>query len=71
MNSTELRIRSYSPNFDKCNCFLISNFITWLDKKKSSSNAHIIEVVKDNFAQFDESYFSDGIKNCKLAETSV
>ncbi|KAG5327480.1 MOS1T transposase, partial [Pseudoatta argentina] len=58
----ELPHPPYSPNLAPCDFFLYPNLKKWLGGKKFTSNEKVIAKTKAYFAEFDKSYFSEGLK---------
>ncbi|KAG5330265.1 MOS1T transposase, partial [Acromyrmex heyeri] len=52
----------YSPDLAPCDFFLFPNLKKWLGGKKFTSNEEIIAETEAYFAEFDKSYFSEGLK---------
>nr|XP_033774750.1 histone-lysine N-methyltransferase SETMAR-like [Geotrypetes seraphini] len=52
----------YSPDLAPSYFFLFPNLKIWLCGKKFLSNEDVIDAVNEYFAEFDKTYFSDGMK---------
>ncbi|KAG5318816.1 SETMR methyltransferase, partial [Acromyrmex heyeri] len=52
----------YSPDLAPCDFFLFPNLKKWLGGKKLMSNEEGIAETEAYFAEFDKSYFSEGLK---------
>ena len=52
----------YSPDLASCDFFLFPNLKKWLGGKKFTSNEEVIAETEAYFAEFDKSYFSEGLK---------
>ena len=52
----------YSPDLAPCYFFLFPNMKTWLGGKKFSSNEEVIAETEAYFAEFNKSYFLEGLK---------
>jgi len=59
----------YSPDLAPCDFFLFPNLKIWLGGKKFSSNEKVIVAVNEYFADFETTYFSDGIKKLETRWT--
>ncbi|EGI69314.1 Histone-lysine N-methyltransferase SETMAR [Acromyrmex echinatior] len=51
----------YSPDLASCD-FFFPNLKKWLGGKKFTSNVEVIAEIEAYFAEFDKSYFSEGLK---------
>lgn len=52
----------YSPDLAPCDFFLFPNFKKWLGGQRFASNEEVIAATEAYFAEFDKSYFSEGLK---------
>lgn len=52
----------YSPDLAPCDYFLFPNMKKWLGGKRFSSNEEIIDATNAYFAEFEKSYFLEGLK---------
>ncbi|EGI69773.1 Mariner Mos1 transposase, partial [Acromyrmex echinatior] len=52
----------YSPDLAPCDFFLFPNLKKWLGGKKFTSNEQVIAETEAYFAEFDKSYFSEGLQ---------
>lgn len=59
----------YSPDLAPCDFFLFPNMKKWLGGKRFTSNEEVIAVTETYFAEFDKSYFLDGLKKLEYRWT--
>ncbi|KAG5347343.1 SETMR methyltransferase, partial [Acromyrmex charruanus] len=61
----------YSPDLALYDFFLFPNLKKWLGGKKFTSNEEVIAETEAYFAEFDKSYFSEGLKTWQKRWKSV
>lgn len=59
----------YSPDLAPCDFFLFPNMKKWLGGKRFTSNEEVIAATEAYFAEFDKSYFLDGLKKLEYRWT--
>ena len=55
----------HSPDLAPCDFFLFPNMKKWLGGKRFTSNEEVIAATEAYFAEFDKTYFLDGLKKLK------
>ena len=59
----------YSPDLAPCDFFLFPNMKKWLGGKRFTSNEEVIAETEAYFAEFDNEYFSEGLKKLEYRWT--